>query len=225
MHQGVQFCAGTDMAFGVVPAGTGNDFARALGIPSDSLRAASQIADALAHGRSRRVDLGRVTDGEWFATVLCTGFDAAVNARANALSWPRGPRRYDVAVLAEFTSFAPSRVVLRTPHETVEVEAIQVALANEPYYGGGIPICPGADMGDGLLDVTVVGRMSKIDLLRTLPTLRTGKHVDHPAVQTFRARSVHVEGDPSWLAYADGDPAGTLPMEVTAVPDALRVLL
>jgi diacylglycerol kinase (ATP) len=225
MHQGVQFCAGTDIAFGVVPAGTGNDFARALGIPADSVRAASQLADALAHGRSRHVDLGRVAGGEWFATVLCAGFDAAVNARANAMSWPRGPRRYDVAVLAEFASFAARRVVLRTPEETVELEATQLALANEPYYGGGIPICPGADMGDGLLDVTVVGRMSKADLLRTLPTLRTGKHVHHPAVKTFRARSVHIEGDPSWLAYADGDPAGTLPLEVSAVPNALKVLV
>jgi len=225
MHQGVQFCAGTDIALGVIPAGTGNDFARALDIPADSIRAASQIADALAHGRSRRLDLGRVSDGDWFATVLCAGFDAAVNARANALSWPRGARRYDVAVVSEFTRFSAQRVVIRTAEEVLELDATMVEIGNTAYYGGGIPICPDADPADGLFDVTVVGRLSKLELIRTLPTMRSGKHADNPAVQMFRASSVDLAGDPSWLAYADGDPVGTLPLKATCVPEALRVLL
>jgi diacylglycerol kinase (ATP) len=225
MHQGVQFCAGTDIALGVIPAGTGNDFARALDISADSVRAAGQIADALAHGRSRRLDLGRVDSGEWFATVLCAGFDAAVNARANALSWPRGARRYDAAVVSEFTRFAARHVVIRTADEVLELDATMVEIGNTAYYGGGIPICPTADPSDGLFDVTVVGRLSKLDLIRTLPTLRTGKHAENPAVRMFRADSVELIGDPSWLAYADGDPVGSLPLKATCVHEALSVLL
>lgn len=224
LHQGVQFCAGTDIALGVVPAGTGNDFARALDIPTDSLRAAGRVADALAYGRSRRLDLGRVGSGEWFATVLCAGFDAAVNARANALAWPRGARRYDVAVMREFASFSARPVVLRTGADVLELDATMVEIGNTAYYGGGIPICPDADPADGLFDVTVIGRLSKLELLRTLPSMRTGKHADNPAVRMFRADSVELAGDPSWLAYADGDPVGTLPLTATCVPGALHVL-
>jgi diacylglycerol kinase (ATP) len=224
MHQGVQFCAGTDVAFGVVPAGTGNDFARALSVPDDPQRAAAAIADALANNRSRPLDLGRIDGGPWFATVLCAGFDSAVNARANALTWPRGARRYDVAVLAEFASFGPAELTVHTADGRFDLPATMIEIGNTAYYGGGIPICPAADPADGLFDITVVGRMSKLDLLRMLPTMRSGKHVGHKAVRTMRATAIELTGDAGWLAYADGDPVGALPLRTECVPGALRVL-
>src|SRR5262245_46022193 len=83
-HQGVQFCAGTDVALGVIPAGTGNDLVRALGAPLESLAAADALVSALRSGARRTIDLGRVgSSAEWFATVLCAGFDSAVNERVN----------------------------------------------------------------------------------------------------------------------------------------------
>ncbi|MEU4671417.1 YegS/Rv2252/BmrU family lipid kinase [Amycolatopsis sp. NPDC023774] len=229
-HQGVQFCAEHDVALGLVPSGTGNDFARALGSPPDALTAADTLAEALRAGTRRRLDLGRVdggaVGGSWFATVLCSGFDAAVNARANRLRRPAGPRRYDVAILAELTAFRPRPVILHTDDGTLELDATLVAVGNTPYYGGGVPICPQATPDDGLFDVTVIGAAGRLQLLRLLPGLRTGAHVDHPAVRTLRTRKLTVEtsADPGWPAYADGESQGRTPVTATCVPAALTVV-
>ncbi len=221
-HQGVQFCAGTDVALALVPSGTGNDLARALGVPPDPLAAVAELVAALRSGRRRRIDLGRVA-GTWFATVLCSGFDAAVNARANRMRWPSGPRRYDLAILAELASFRAGPVTVETETELLELDAMLVAVGNTAWYGGGIPICPGAEPDDGLFDVTVVGKAGRGELLRILPSLRTGRHVERPGVRTLRAREISVAGA-SWPAYADGEPLGTLPVSLRCVPDALTVV-
>ncbi|MFC4003384.1 diacylglycerol/lipid kinase family protein [Prauserella oleivorans] len=221
-HQAVQFCAGTDIALGVVPAGTGNDLARALGMPADPLTAVDAVVAGLRQGRTHRIDLGRAGD-TWFSTVLCAGFDAAVNERANRWRYPRGPRRYDLAILAELASFRSREVCIRTEAGVHELRATLVAVGNTAWYGGGVPICPDARPDDGVFDVTVVGQATRRELIRMLPSLRSGRHLDHPAVTTLRAREVSLSGI-GWPAYADGEPLGTLPVSVNCVPRALAVL-
>ncbi len=221
-HQGVQFCAESGVALGLVPAGTGNDFARALGIPDNPHAAVDLAARQIAEGKRRRIDLGRAGDA-WFATVLCSGFDALVTERANRLSWPRGPRRYDVAILAELAAFRPRPVLLRTDVETLELDATMIAVGNTPFYGGGMRICPGADPEDGRFDVTVVGNATRRDLLRMLPGVRSGEHIAHPAVRTLKASRIHLAGS-DLPVYADGEPLGRLPIDISCVPGALTVL-
>ena len=221
-HQGVQFCADNDVALGLVPAGTGNDFARALGVPGEPMDAVEALVTALREGKRRRIDLGRVGD-TWFATVLCAGFDASVNERANRMRWPSGPRRYDLAILAELAAFRSSPVVLDIDGDVLELAATLVAVGNTAFYGGGVPICPDADPADGLFDVTIIGHATRRGLLRMLPGLRTGKHVTHPSVRTLRARSVSLDGN-TWPAYADGEPQGRVPTTATCVPNALTVI-
>jgi diacylglycerol kinase (ATP) len=223
-HQGVQFCAEHGVDLAVVPAGTGNDLVRALGGPAEPLAAADALVAAIGSGARRRLDLGRVGEGPWFATVLCAGFDSAVNERVNRMRWPHGPRRYDLAIVAELARLRPRQLVLDTDAGRVETEAVLVAVGNTAYYGGGIPVCPDADPADGLLDVTVLGRASRLDLLRILPTLRTGKHVEHPAVRTFRAAKAVLGGENDWVAYADGERLRPLPVAVECVPGALSVV-
>ncbi len=223
-HLALQACAGSTTALAVIPAGTGNDLARALCVPDEPLPAARAIADAIRTGRFASMDLGRVSGGSWFATVLCAGFDSAVNERANTLRWPAGPRRYDVALVAELARLRPRPLTVETDSTVLRLDATMVSIGNLPFYGGGIPICPDAVPDDGLLDITVVGATTRRVLLAILPTLRSGRHVDHPAVTTMRARSVHLAGRNHWVAYADGERQARLPLTVRCVRSALSVV-
>ncbi|MFD2417054.1 diacylglycerol/lipid kinase family protein [Amycolatopsis pigmentata] len=220
-HEAVQFCAGTSTALGLVPVGSGNDLARGLGLSLDPLCALDTVVSALRTGLRRRADLGRA-DGRWFATVLCAGFDAGVSERARTMTWPGGTHRYDLATLAELRSWRAKSLCVRTETETFELEATMIAAGNTPFYGGGIPICPGALAADGLFDVTLVGRVGRAELLRMLPHLRGGAHVGRPGVRTFRAREIALSGD--FLAAADGEPLGSLPVVARCVPGALTLL-
>lgn len=223
-HTAVQACAGSTTALAVIPAGTGNDLARALAAPADPLAATLLTADALRVRRTRRIDLGRVAGGSWFATVLCAGFDSAVSERVNALRWPSGPRRYDLAILTELTRLKAKPLVVETDDTTLRLDATMVSVGNSRFYGGGIPICPDAELDDGLFDVTVVGATHRRDLLRILPRLRTGRHVEHSSVTTLRARSVRLSGLNHWVAYADGERQARLPLTIRCEPAALTVL-
>jgi diacylglycerol kinase (ATP) len=156
--------------------------------------------------------------------VLCAGFDSAVNERANRMRWPSGPRRYDLAILAELAKLAPGRLTVTEDTGSTELDAIQIAIGNIPFYGGGIPVCPAADPTDGLFDVTLVGRASRFDLMKMLPGLRTGNHVNNPLVTTSRTREIRIGEANGWVAYADGERIGPLPVEVTCVPNALKVV-
>jgi diacylglycerol kinase (ATP) len=223
-HLAAQAVAGTATALAVLPSGTGNDLAAALGIPADPVQAARHVVEVLSSGQRRRIDLGRVKGGACFTTVLCTGFDALVNARANAMRWPAGPRRYDLAVLAELAALTPRPVRVRAGEAEVELEAILVAVGNASSYGGGLRICPDATLADGLLDVIAIAATTRRRLLQVFPSLRAGAHVHEPEVTVLRGATVHIDGDPNWPVYADGEPQDTLPVTVHCEPGALTVV-
>ncbi|MGK5499253.1 diacylglycerol kinase [Streptomyces sp. URMC 125] len=221
----LQAVAGTGTPLGIVAVGTGNDIARALGLPvRDPARAGRIAAAALKEHRGRPVDLGRV-GGRWFGSVLASGFDSRVSDRGNRMRWPAGRLRYDLAILAELAALRPIpyRITL-DDGPALEVEATLVAVGNGPSYGGGMRICGGAELDDGLLDVTVVGECSRATLLRVFPRVYRGTHLGHPAVTVHRAATVALEA-PGVTGYADGEPLGPLPLTAEAVPEAVRVLV
>jgi diacylglycerol kinase (ATP) len=221
-HAALQAVAGTGTPLAVLPAGTGNDLALALGVPLDPVAAARALAEDLHSGAVATIDAGRTGD-RWWATVLCCGFDAAVTDRANRLRWPRGPRRYDLAILAELARLRPQEVALTVDGVGSQLPVTLVAVANTAWYGGGLRIAPGADPADGLLEVVVVGPVSRRELVRTRPRLAAGTHVDHPAVTVLRGREVRLHG-PGRSTYADGEEVCALPARSVCVPGAVAVL-
>ena len=218
IHLGAQVLAKSGMPFGVIPAGTGNDFARGIGVP---LKDPAAAADLIVAGKTRTIDLAVAKD-EYITTVVAGGFDSLVNRRANAMSWPKGNSRYTVATLAELRTFKPLEYVVTIDGEVIETKAMLVAVGTGPTYGGGLQICAGAEIDDGLLDVTIIQPVSRLTLLQMFPKLSKGTHMGHPMLRTFRGRSVRLES-PSITAYGDGEVLGPLPVDITVAPGALTV--
>jgi diacylglycerol kinase (ATP) len=224
VHLALQALAMGDTPLGIIAAGTGNDTADALGLPRDPMRAADVVLAALDAGSVQRLALGRTDGGRWWGTVLCAGFDSAVSERANRMRWPRGPRRYDIAIASEMLRLAPRPFALTLDGAALDVPATLVAVGNGPQYGGGKRITPGARMDSGEFAVTVVGPVSRLTLARLAPTMPRAGHIGHPAVTTYMARTVSLSA-PDTLAYADGERIAELPVSTTCVPLALPVLV
>lgn len=233
VHLCLQVVAGSDVALGILPSGTGNDSGRLLGLPTDPVAAADVVADALATGRRRHVDAGRVVTADgvdrWFLAVLSSGFDSMVNERANSMTWPSGQARYVRAILAELRGFraVPYTMVLDEGLPTerrVEGRGMLVAVGNGTSYGGGMKVCPAASIDDGLLDVVFLDEVSTPTFLRVFPRVYAGTHVRIPEVHELAASTVRLDA-PGQVAYADGERIGPLPVEVRVVASAVALLV
>ena len=218
LHGVLDHVADSDLNFGLIPAGTGNDTARSLGIPVKDVNAA---VDLVIAGDVRTIDLARA-DEAYVATVVASGFDSKVNERANEMTWPRGNMRYNIAIVAELRKFEPLPFTLELDGRTIEREAMLVAVGNGPSFGGGLRICEGAKLDDGLLDVVVINPVSKPKLLRVFPKLYQGTHVTLPEFERHLVKEVKLTS-PGIVAYGDGERLGPLPMTTRIQPGALRV--
>lgn len=223
----VHVLAGTRVPMGLVPSGTGNDMARGLGIPVGNTEAAIEALLVAIRRPPRIIDAGRVRGGEgeesWFACVLSAGFDAVVNERANLMRWPKGKSRYNLALLRELAMLKPIRYRLTMDGTVIETDAALISVANNVSLGGGMKVTPDALLDDGLFDVLVVLPLSRLAFLRIFPRVFKGTHIMDPRVTVYRARSIRLEAD-DVVAYADGERVGPLPLDIDAVPAALRVL-
>jgi diacylglycerol kinase (ATP) len=223
VHQVLPVALAHDLPLGIVPIGSGDDIARALGISRGDVAAA---VATICRGETRRIDVAEVTSAGGptvpFLGVLSAGFDSACNERANAMSWPPGRAKYLAAVIAELRAFKPVAYEMHTDAGSKSAEGMLVAIGNSSSYGGGMQVCPDAEIDDGLLDVVFVDRISTPTFLRVLPRVFNGSHVHHPAVHQEKTQSITLAG-PGQSAWADGERVGPLPITVTVRPAALSV--
>lgn len=214
VHLAIQELASSNFAMLLIPAGTGNDFARSAGLSID------KPLDALDLGLrepAQRVDLGRVND-RFFAEILSTGFDSLVNERANRIHW-QSKRKYDFAMLLELPFFKPLEYQIELDSRKFVTEAMLIAVANGASYGGGMKVCPDASLTDGFFDVMILEPVSKFEFLRVFPKVFKGTHITHPRVRIERARSVNISAPA--VAYADGERIGPLPIKAEITPNSL----
>lgn len=215
LHLVLQKVTPAQVPLAIIPAGTGNDFVRTLGWSLDDV---DSILSSVLKSKPRSIDLGLV-DGQWFGAILSTGFDSIVNEKANILSWPKGPNKYNVAIAIELPRFAPRHYEIVLDDRTISTQAMLIAVANGRSYGGGMLVCPEAEVSDGYFDVMVLHPISKLEFIKVFPRVFKGTHITHPAVEIVRSKGVSITSDA--VAYADGERIGQLPINAQCVPNAL----
>lgn len=226
VHLGINAVAGTQTAVGIVPTGSGNDLIRSLGLPVGDLDATlAQLLVSLQMA-PREIDTVQVDGGprqRRYGTILSAGFDAYVHERAERLRYPTGGSRYAIAVFVELAMLKPRHYRLQLDDETLEFDAMLVAVANSSHFGAGMRVAPQAAMDDGFLDVVTIAPCSRLEFVRAFPRVYRGDHLTHPKFSVRRARRVRIESD-DLVAWADGERMGSLPLQVEVVPRSLRLL-
>jgi diacylglycerol kinase (ATP) len=219
----LQLVAEKPICLGVIPAGTGNDFARATGFNGKSV---DEIFSIFSRSKPVKIDLGKAVsadESKWFVQVLSTGFDAIVNSLANKMTWPRGKSKYTIATILILSRFKSIPYMVEIDGRIFEQNAMLLAVANGESYGGGMRICPGASNSDGIFDVLIVRPVTKIVLLTIFPKVFKGNHIPHPKIDVYKGKYIKISSPT--VAYADGEFVSQLPLEVTNVPNALTTWL
>ncbi len=208
-------------AMGVIPAGRCNDLARALGISKSS----AAVAEMLATGEVRRIDLGRVND-RYFCTVATAGVDAEVSSYVDTMNVPlRGTAAYLFGAVRVLARYRPRKVRLSGAFGEIEQRVFLASSANTASYGGAIPIAPDAVPTDGQLDLCVINAVSKFRALGLMLTVLRGRHRNRSDVRFVRTARLVIESDEPMELWADGERVGSTPATIEAVPKAVRIVL
>ena len=214
---------GTGSAMAVIPAGTGDDFAKAIGAGRFE-----QALRLLANPKIRPIDAALVTAGaerRHFVNIAGAGFDSEVNETANAMSGRLGGTgTYVAALIKTLSRFTPAHYELQVDGEALSVDAMLTVIGSGVSFGGGMKVLPDAILDDGFLDICIVEALSKAAFLWAFPRVFAGRHTTHPKVRMLRARNVRVEANRKVQVYADGERLGALPAVFEVMPGALSVV-
>ena len=221
---GIMDC-GQPISLGLVPSGHGSDLVRTLTIPNDAEAAMARIYN----GSTATFDVGRATfdDGSarWFMNVAGLGFDSIVAEIMVGTKLPGSTLPYIVGLLKGLSRYQNTPVRVEGEGRVIDGLALSVIIANARYFAGGMKIAPMADMQDGKLDAAVLGDITKLDLLRQVPRVYRGKHVDHPQFHHFPATQIRVTSERPLRVQLDGELAQATPVTFSVVPGGMRVIV
>jgi diacylglycerol kinase (ATP) len=222
---GVNIAMETGLPLGLIPAGSGNDQVRELGIAlNDPEGAAFNISEAM--NKPRKVDVMWIETAYrsfWSLGSISAGFDALCAAKANTLTWPKGPNSYVAAMLLELPKFRPIQYRLVADGVERNFAAMLCGVANVKNFGGGMKISPSSEITDGELEVFILHEVSRAKLLQIFPKVYTGQHVNYPEVEIFKAKQIRVENK-GFPISCDGEIIGPAPFSATVTPGGLTLL-
>jgi len=227
LHETANGVLGTNTTIGLIPFGTGNDLARALGLYGHVKIA----CEAINSGIVRKIDVGVIQGAGFegkrhFFVLSGTGFDARTAQTVNSgIRYLSGAPAYVWGSLLTLAKFEPFTLTVTTESETRTLEAMFVSVANAATTGGGMLIAPGAVVDDGFLDLCVVGKVSKATLIYQLTQVFSGAHTRHPAVSMLRGSQITLGADPPQPLLIDGEVIGTTPAVISVMPKALSILV
>ncbi|PLR77118.1 lipid kinase [Bacillus sp. V3-13] len=218
---------GTNIPLGIIPAGSGNDFSRGLGIPLKHDRALERMLS----GKPKVIDIGNV-NSRLFCTVAGIGFDGEVARSANGSKYKKflnlirmGRISYIISALNVLFRYKPLDISLMIDNKLHNIpKAWLIAVANSPFYAGGLVICPEAENNDGFFDICIVQEMSKWEFLCIFPLVFKGKHTSSPSIKIIRGKELEIYSSSPLLVHGDGEVIGQTPVRITMKPCALHVL-
>ncbi len=222
LHHMVNALAGSSKNLGIIPMGSGNDIAINLGIPSDI----KKCCRIIKQHNIGKLDLGLINDKHYYLCIAGSGFDSEVNDLANNTRYPiKGPSKYTYSVYKTLLTFQSKEFTVTCNGDERKIYGMMIACANLPSYGGGMKITPDASPSDGLFDICIIKRMSKIHFIKVFPKVFEGKHTDDPNVEIFRTKEMKLESDYDFSVFADGEYICKLPAVFKVAPGKLNFLL
>ncbi|PKM87371.1 MAG: lipid kinase [Firmicutes bacterium HGW-Firmicutes-12] len=214
---------GSETALAVFPGGTGNDFAKTLGIT----RNPSKLIEILNNGKKKLIDIVKCND-EYFINMAGIGFDAEVAKNVNGIRFLRGEIAYISAILKTLLTYRPIEAEIVIDGLVRKEKVILVAVGNGEFVGGGIHILPNAILDDGLIDICIIKETTKTEILRTLPSVYKGSHTSNPKCLFLKGREVIINiqrSERQVYAQLDGQVFYNKSLHISVIPQAIQVLI
>ncbi len=212
---------GQKIVLGVIPAGTGNDFARSIGIERDLKKA----LDTIVYGEEKYIDCG-LANGRYFINVAGVGFDTEILREVEKIKKHlSGKWAYLAGVFKTLFHYKHKKIEIDIDGKTYNKEILLMALANGKFYGGGMKISPDSDLEDGYIDICIIHKISKLRVLRLFPTIFAGKHINVREVTLYRAKKIKLNSATPLEVNLDGDVVGVTPLSIEVVPKAIKILI
>ena len=222
MHYMVNELAGSGKRLGIIPMGSGNDISLNLGIPPS----VEESCKVITGGKTVSLDLGVINDRYYYLCIAGSGFDSQVNDLANNTRFPvKGPSKYTYSVYKTLITFRSKKFSFSYDGQVRDLDGMMVAAANMPSYGGGMKITPDASPQDGMFDVCIIKKMSKLHFIKVFPKVFQGKHTDDPNVEIFRTKELTLDSEYNFSVFADGEYICRLPATFKMAPGMIDFLV